>query len=79
MRGQRQLEGAGHALEQQPRRLAAVLAPGARRAVDELVDQRGIEARRDDGDATLARVETGCAGEWSRSWAREYTGAYSAT
>ena len=61
---QRQFEGAGHALDQQARGVAAMLAPGARGAVDELVDQRGIEARRDDGDAACAGVETVLAGSW---------------
>ena len=46
--GQRQLEGAGHALDQQARGIAAVRAPGLGGAVDELIDQRGVETRRDD-------------------------------
>ena len=47
-RRQRQFEGARHAHDQQPRRLAAVRGPGARRALDQLIDQRRVEARRDD-------------------------------
>ena len=61
-RRQRQLEGAGRAQHDQLVGAAAVRAPGARGALDQLVDERGIEARRDDGHATAARIEAALAG-----------------
>ena len=76
--GQRQFEGAGHALEQQARRIAAMRAPGLRGAVDELIDQRRVETRGDDDDATLAGVESLEVGEGT-GHGRGSIAAYSAT
>ena len=64
-RRQRQLEGAGRAHARRVhRRLPPCAGPGARGALDELVDQRGIEARRDDGHAVAAGIEAALAGSW---------------
>ena len=61
--GQRQFERAGYTFEQQPRRLATVISPRLRCAFDQLIDQRIVEARRNDNDATLAGIELSGAGE----------------